>query len=285
MMELIAESTPCYSLKLTLAMLSRYSPPALDRVEDEAYARAFLCRGGAELAIVRQVRGSSFKIQCTSRSAAELAARTLSFTLDLEGFYRSIRDPVLKAAASRLRGLRVKTSPTAFEAIAESIVEQQISLRAAVKVKERLVKALGEKLAYRGSVYYTFPSQEAVAAASVGELRGLGLPKRRAECLKRVAELQLEDLPGKPPDLIVSELTEVKGVGEWTAKLAAARMGRLTVLPASDLGLRKAVGALYLGRLASRREVEEIAEGWGSLKALAAFYLIAYWMGGGHGLQ
>ena len=119
--------------------------------------------------------------------------------------------------------------------------------------------------------------------ASVNEIQGCGLSQRKAEYIYGAAKLiaddnlDLEDLKNHPnPEEIISELDSIRGIGVWTAELTMLRgMQKLDALPADDLGVRRVISSYYCGgKPIKTAEAREIAQGWGTWKGLAAFYLI-----------
>ena len=85
--------------------------------------------------------------------------------------------------------MRSPTTQTIFEAITDSIVEQQISLRIATAIERKIVKKFGDPLNIEDSVYYGYPSPQSLASASLQELRGCGLSGRKAEYIRDLAKL------------------------------------------------------------------------------------------------
>jgi DNA-3-methyladenine glycosylase II len=91
---------------------------------------------------------------------------------DLKPFYEQAKeDRVMAGLTCRLRGLKSPTTPTVFEALIDSIVEQQISLNIANKMEGRLIKAFGEVLSLDKEVYYAFPTPQELASASIQTLQ------------------------------------------------------------------------------------------------------------------
>jgi len=144
----------------------------------------------------------------------------------------------------RFAGYRQTLAPDPFEMLVGAITAQQVSLFAALAIRNRLVERLGERV---GRVW-AFPARERVAAASEEELFSLGFSRRKAEYVIGLArsELDLSALGLLPDDDVKTQLTALRGLGEWTADWFLARyLGRPRAWPAGDLALRKAVRALY----------------------------------------
>ncbi|MDD1670317.1 MAG: DNA-3-methyladenine glycosylase [Methanomicrobiales archaeon] len=207
-----------------------------------------------------------------------------NLNLDLSLFMKAVRDdPVMSALARRLRGLKLPRTATVFEALVDSIIEQQISLAAAHSIERRVVRTFGDTLELEGNVYYAFPSPERLADATLEELKACGLSGKKAEYITGIARrvrdriLDIEN-HGSEEDIqaIIRELTAIRGVGLWTAELAALRgLSRLDAIPADDLGIRRSISHYYAKTSrVDTGEARRIAEAWGEWKGLAAYYLL-----------
>jgi len=228
---------------------------------------------------------SNRKISQSDRvKAEEIVCALFNLNFDLKPFYEEARkDSVMAPLTHKLKGLKSPTTPTIFEALIDSIVEQQISLNIANKMEERLIKAFGEVLGLDKKFYYAFPTPQKLASASVRELRNCGLSQRKIEYIKDISKmitdgnLKLEELKDyKDANDIVKELDKIRGIGIWTAELTMVRgMQRLEVFPADDLGLKRVISHYYCNdQKISGEEARKIAEKWGKWKGLAGFYLI-----------
>jgi DNA-3-methyladenine glycosylase II len=189
----------------------------------------------------------------------------------------------MSKVVQHLRGLKTVPTPTPFEALVSSIIAQQISLNAAYRIEQRLVKKFGDALQVDGNTYYAFPTPEYLASARTAELLKCGLTRRKAEYIYEVSRsaangtLNLETFRNYDDvNDIINELSKVRGVGEWTARMTALRgLHRLGYHPGGDLGLRRVVSHYYChGRKVTDDEVRKITEKWGTLKGLAESYLM-----------
>ncbi len=218
----------------------------------------------------------------------EKAEKIIEFIFNLDfdlcSFYREVEnDSIMRQIAKKLIGLKNPTTPTVFEALVDSIIEQQISLKVAHTLEIRLVKKYGENLTLDGETYYAFPTPENIAKINVSDLQSCGLSERKAQYLQGAAQLIVDDKLDlerlktcENSEEIISELDAVRGIGVWTAELTMLRgMQKLDALPADDLGLRRVISKYYCsGKSIKTAEVREIARAWGRWKGLAAFYLI-----------
>ena len=166
----------------------------------------------------------------------------------------------------QLRGLH-----TTFEALAQSIVYQQLSGKAAATILGR-VKAL-------------FP-EERLAPAHLLQLdetalRAAGLSGNKQRAMRDLAEKTLgglvpdvEHLAGLGDDEIVERLTQVRGIGRWTVEMMLIfRLGRPDVLPVDDLGVRKGFQIAYRKRaLPTPTELARRGEAWRPYRSVASWY-------------
>jgi len=203
---------------------------------------------------------------------------------DLRAFYSDMQDdPVMKEICTRLRGLKSPTTPTVFEALVDSIIEQQISLAAAHTMEDKLVKQFGARFVLKGKEFFCYPTPARLASGRPGQFRSCGLSTRKGEYIRDISRLIDEgnlDLEGlrryRDIDQIIGELMKIRGIGRWTAELTVLRgMHRVEAIPADDLGIRKLISHFYRNdEMISGDEARSIAERWGRWKGLAAFYLI-----------
>jgi DNA-3-methyladenine glycosylase II len=185
-------------------------------------------------------------------------------------------DPVLRGLideggpidpATDRRGSR----PDPYEALARAIVGQQLSTKAARSIWERFREAFGGRT----------PSPAEIIAADPEIFRAAGLSRAKEAYLRDLAEhvesdeLDLARLAELPDEDVVAELTEIKGIGRWTAEMFLIfHLGRPDVVSTGDLGIRRAVQIAYgLEELPGPTELERIAEPWRPHRTLASLYL------------
>ncbi|MGZ5502843.1 MAG: DNA-3-methyladenine glycosylase family protein [Halobacteriota archaeon] len=217
-------------------------------------------------------------------AARAVISSVFNVRLDVAEFYLAIHDdPVMIGLARQLRGLKNPETATVFEALFDSIVEQQISLSVARVLQHRVIKTFGDVLLVDGNQYYAFPTPEQLAVSSLDSLRRCGLSFRKAEYITQIAqristrEVDLEKLRLSPDTQeILDHLCALRGVGMWTAELTALRgLNRLDVIPADDLGLRRWIAHYYCNnRLITSTQARDVAQRWGNWKGLAGYYLI-----------
>jgi DNA-3-methyladenine glycosylase II len=217
------------------------------------------------------------------RIAADVVRLLFNLEFNLPEFYEQTKnDAILSKITKRLYGLRSPSTQFAFEALIDSIVEQQISLKVAHAFESRIIKKWGDAVNFEDEVFYVFPTPKSLAKATQKELREVGLSERKAEYVRNAAslivngKLNLESLKQKESNEIIEELDKIKGVGVWTAEFTLLRgMQHLDALPADDLGLRRLIAHFYCKeKEITSGQTREIAKNWGTWKGFAAYYLI-----------
>ena len=193
--------------------------------------------------------------------------KLLGAEFELEPFRAWAFDqPVLSRTVHRLAGFRPPILPDPFEALVTSITAQQVSLRSALAMRNRLIERLG----VRAEHAFAFPTRERVAAASEDELFALGFSHRKAEYVLGLAraELDLDRLGKLGDDEVRASLTAIRGLGPWTAEWFLARhLARPQAWPAGDLVLRRAAESLY------GIDVHELGRRLDPFQNLSAHYL------------
>lgn len=213
----------------------------------------------------------------------ELVAKMFNISDDLIPFYRAIEnDPVMARIAGSFRGLKSPTTPTVFEALTDSIIEQQISLAVARMLRTRLIKKTGKPLELEEGVYYCYPEPQDLARAPDALFRACGLTIRKGEYIREIShsivegDLDLERFRHEEDtEEIIRRMMKIRGVGKWTAELTIIRgIHKLDAFPADDVGLQRIMARFYRGGTRiSGAKARRIADGWGEWKGLAAFYL------------
>jgi DNA-3-methyladenine glycosylase II len=184
-------------------------------------------------------------------------------------------DVRVEALARLYPGLAPVLVPDPFTALIRSISAQQVNLRWASTIRRRLAERYGTRLEVCGTYVYALRA-DALAKASVGELRDLQLTNAKAASVIEVAqaaqagELEPQSLAAMTDDELIAHLTRLRGIGRWSAEWFLARtLGRPRVV-AGDLGVRKALGVLYeTAALPSEDEVRRLTAHWGAAATMA----------------
>jgi DNA-3-methyladenine glycosylase II len=246
-----------YRLDRTVAVLRRFSTNIVDRTTpDGRYVRALEGFAGPVVLCVVQSAPGALTVALSGAAGEEaralaLTRRMLGTERDLSAFHRRAgKVPWLRPLAARMRGVKPPRYPTLWEACANAIVFQQISLSAASAIMHRTVAALGVRTKFEGLELHAFPGSERIAACDEAGLRGFGLSANKVATLRRVAEA----LSGGALDEVMLEsrssaeaaelLCRIKGIGPWTAAVILLRgVGRLDVFPMNDSGIARSARA------------------------------------------
>jgi DNA-3-methyladenine glycosylase II len=203
-------------------------------------------------------------------------------------------DPVMRAIIERIGPCRMEFGLPEFHSLAEAIVYQQLNGKAAVTIFKRFAALAGEPL-----------TPEGILKLSDEQLRSVGLSKQKSAYLKDLAEqtaagvLDFVRLPDLGDAEIIEHLTQVKGIGVWTAQMFLIfTLRRENILPTGDFGVRMAMFKHYLDKrkgkivaaskkakagkkrrspqklkLPSPEQMEKIAKSWEPYRSVACWYL------------
>lgn len=264
-----------------------------DNLEDGLYRRPLDLDGRLALATVRSIGTVdipelSLELQSDSLTDADavLAAEQIRWMLgtdqDLTPFYgMAERDTALQELVKQFRGLHLPRTATLFESLILAILGQQISTSVARMMRTLIIGQYGRRADFEGATYHAFPTPEAILSSSVEELQALKLTQRKSEYVLGIAAATLEpdwtELTDLPNDEFVRRLTNLRGVGGWTAQWALVRgLGRPDALPLGDLALRRGVSRLLRdGEPVNDADVEAIAERWRPWRSYATAYIFA----------
>jgi DNA-3-methyladenine glycosylase II len=130
---------------------------------------------------------------------------------------------------------------------------------------------------------WAFPEAARLAEARPRELRALKYSTRKAEYIRDLARaivggtLDLEAVCAEPTEHVIARLTDLRGLGRWTADWFLTRcLGRGDICPAGDLAVRKAFDHYYgRGRTLSEKAIRRRASAWGQYQNLAVHYMLA----------
>jgi len=203
-------------------------------------------------------------------------------------------DPLMRAIIERVGPCRMEYGDPNFHSLAEAIVYQQLNGKAAATIFKRFTALAGDPVTPAG-----------ILKISAEQLRAVGLSKQKSSYLFDMAErtqrgdLDFSRLDGMTDEEVVEHLTQVKGVGVWTAHMFLMfTLKRENVLPIGDFGIRMAMYKNYLERAAKRNgsgrsikknarakpakekitlptpeQMEKIAKRWEPFRSIACWYL------------
>jgi DNA-3-methyladenine glycosylase II len=184
------------------------------------------------------------------------------------------RDPILRELM-RVHGpcrLAARQHADPFKALTRAIVGQQLSAKAAATIFSRFE-----------ALFDAFPTPAQVLAVPEDRLRGVGLSSQKLGYLRDLCrrivegELPLDVLDRMDDEAVIDNLTQVKGIGRWTAEMFLIfRLQRPDVLPVGDLGIVRAVQRAYkLRKAPSPDRLTRIGEAWRPYRSVACWYLWA----------
>jgi DNA-3-methyladenine glycosylase II len=187
--------------------------------------------------------------------------------------------------------LRLASQQSLFEALAESIVYQQLHGKAAATIHARLIASFEDVLRAESLGIGAHPSPQQILDCPNQQLRAVGLSANKALALRHLAARTLDGtvpslarIRRMPDEAIVEHLTQVRGIGRWTVEMFLIfRLGRPDVLPTTDYGVRKGF-ALTFQRLqptvkvtpdllAKPADMERRARKWSPYRSVASWYL------------
>jgi DNA-3-methyladenine glycosylase II len=195
----------------------------------------------------------------------------------------------MRTIIERVGAYRIEYGPAEFHSLAEAIIYQQLNGKAAFTIFKRFAALAGEPL-----------TPEGILKLSDEQMRSVGLSKQKSSYLKDLAAktasglLDFARLPDLPDEEVIEHLTQVKGIGVWTAHMFLMfSLRRANVLPTGDFGIRMAMYKHYLERqdkkpskktpanskrkkkikLPTPEQMEKIAACWHPYRTVACWYL------------
>ena len=181
----------------------------------------------------------------------------------------SAADEILAQLIGEHRGLHLRSRGDAFFTLARSIVGQQVSVKAADTIWQRVSERVGTI------------EPHAFLALPAAELQGCGLSSRKVSYLHDLAEYFVAN-PFDPAEWggyddaeVTRRLMQIRGIGQWTAEMFLIFfMARPNVLPVDDIGLQRAMSGFYnQGQPISKLKMREIARRWQPWCTVATWYL------------
>lgn len=179
-------------------------------------------------------------------------------------------DPVMAAIIERIGPFRMQYGEPTFHTLAESILYQQLNGKAAATIFNRFTALAGDPV-----------TPEGILKLSDAQMRGVGLSRQKTAYLRDLSEktkaglLEFERMPDMSDDDVIAHLTQVKGVGVWTAHMFLMfSLRRPDVLPVGDYGIQAAIKKYYKKRKWPKPAVIlKIAKPWAPYRSIACWYL------------
>jgi DNA-3-methyladenine glycosylase II len=195
-----------------------------------------------------EVRISTARPRAVKDEVAATVSRMLGLEHDLSDFYRLARgDSRLQKLANRLRGMKPVQYATVFEAFANAVAGQLVSLSAGMHVLNRVAQACGIPGDVNGAeAMRSFPTATTIARSNPDALRALGLSRQKGEYMVGLARLAIDpkdrdfvSIAALADDEAIKRLSKIRGVGRWTAEYVMLRgFGRINIFPGDDVGGR-----------------------------------------------
>lgn len=184
-------------------------------------------------------------------------------------------DPIMAELISRYPTCQIQPHENYYQELVDAIISQQLSVKAARSIEQRFCALFNDEA--------SFPEPRAILKKSIDELRSAGLSRAKAVYVQDLARhvesglIAFDQFHELTNDEIISELTAVKGIGEWTAHMFLMfSLGRLDVLPVGDLGIRNGIKILYgFDHLPNPDDIREVAtkQQWHPYETVASWYI------------
>ena len=182
--------------------------------------------------------------------------------------YLKARDPVLGKEIDRIGMVKRKLDGDIFSSLISSIISQQISTKAALTVKERLMELIGSMI------------PENIAKTEIEDIQKCGMTMRKAGYIKEIAraaitgEIDFDNLSELADDEIIKVLTSLKGVGEWTVEMLLIHsLQRPNIISYKDLGIQRGLKKLYELEDLSKKDFNIYKDRYSPYCTVASIYL------------
>jgi len=179
-------------------------------------------------------------------------------------------DPVLAALIAKIGPCRMQYAEPTFHSLAEAILYQQLNGRAAATIFKRFTDAAGDPL-----------TPDGILKLTDAQMRAVGLSRQKTLYLRDLSEkskaglLEFERMGELSEEDVIQHLTQVKGVGRWTAHMFLMfNLRRPDILPTGDYGIQAAIKRHYKKRKWPKPALmEKIAKPWAPYRSTACWYL------------
>lgn len=185
-------------------------------------------------------------------------------------------DPLMESLVGRLEFPAPQTGRDPYFDLVRTIVFQQLSTKAATTIFERFLSIFPDR----------WPHPEKLVATDFDKLRQAGLSGQKSGYVQNIARYFLEEnlmdysWTHKEDEEVISLLTQIKGVGRWTAEMILMfTLNRPDVFPVDDLGIQTAMSRLYgIQREGKewKRKMQEAASAWQPYRTYGSKYLWSY---------
>ncbi len=261
--------------------------PVPEQTSTSSFWRVFTIgkkKGGIKIS--QTAPGNELHIEWTdsSLSKSEIVSKLtniLNLDLNITPALKRIRkEKGFSLIFDKIKGIRPYLADSFFEALIKTIIQQQISYRAANVITQRLVLRTSN-LDEKECNIFSFPTPEMIVSLGLDGLRDLGLGYKSdyvyniCEMISN-KELDLETIQRLEFKELSEILIPLKGIGQWTIDvLAIASVGNFAIFPFGDLGIQNLLGRIFNdGRRLSASEVKDYSDSWGSEGPLVLYLLM-----------
>lgn len=263
--------------------------PVPERTGDGYFGRAYTLNNQHVALIIRQTNpGESLRVNHSESDIARrdlkvLVKRTLGLEIKIDDALSQMsEDPIIAHLVPRVAGIRPYMSPTSFEALIKTIIQQQISYRAANTFTKRMILGLTKPVSFKNQYWYFFPDARTISQTGLDGLREFGFGYKTeyihgTASLVGMGKLDIDSFIGVPYDEVLAALKPIRGIGEWTVRvLSLAGLGNFTVFAYGDLVIQKILGNLYKqNQRMTTKQVREHAQIWGDSSTMVLYLLMS----------
>ena len=272
-----------------LRFLNRNEDECLHRVVSEEVFSS-VCFGGKVIPFSVKYCDNGFHIE-TINDLNQQALNALQLHIeewfdlkrDLSPFYKLLEANERLTPLLQLKGLRIMGIPNLFEALCWSVIDQQINLNFAFKLKRRLVETYGVKTSIQDQVIWQFPTPESLLTIDEAFQKGNQFSRSKVAYIRNLGEAFAT---GKISKQILTSLntfeerqtllTSVKGIGEWSANYALMKcMHEPNAIPFGDTGLTQAL--FNLGLITDRKNRKQVEDFFGNVKGWESYTTFYLW--------
>ena len=292
---ILLHAKPPFRLDLTVWALRRREGNAIDRWNGEQYSRIVVVQNRpVKLTVTQKVNSVAPTLDVTVESARKLGSRgieevehlvrkMLGLATDLEPFYElADSQDFLKPLVERFSGVKPPRFPSLFEALANAVACQQVTLDLGILLLNRLSERFGARVAGQDASVYSFPVPSDLAEVSEESIKELGFSRQKARAIKELAlsvgdgTLDLEFLEGATNEVAAEYLSNLRGIGRWSAEYVLLRgLGRMDVFPGDDIGAQNNLRRLFhLDGKPNYEEIRRLTSAWYPYEGVVYFHLL-----------
>ncbi len=284
---------PPFRLDLTVWALRRRPDNAIDCWEDGIYRRTLSTSNGLAEVLVRQICSGARPrlrvhlrgVRRTDAVQAEISStltRILGLDVDLHPFCLvAAQWPKLNDLARRFKGMKPPRFASTFDSVVNAIACQQLTLTVGIQLLNKLARTCGGVCNAAGAVP-AMPGPRELAGVATHALRDLGFSHRKAGYLTKLAQevlagrVRLDAADAMSDAAAVAYLTEIHGIGRWTAEYVLLRgLGRTHIFPGDDVGARNNLQKwMCLSDPLDYQGVESVLAAWRPFAGLIYLHLL-----------